>query len=803
MKKYVCIHGHFYQPPRENAWLEQIELQDTAYPFHDWNERITYECYTPNTASRILDESKVIKDIVNNYTNINFNYGPTLLSWLKEKAPETYSEIIRADKESQDLFGGHGSAIAQAYNHLILPLANKRDITTQILWGLKDFEFRFNRPSEGMWLPETAVDIRTLEALVENDIKFTILAPRQAKKICRLDSDDWVDVRDEKIDPRRAYVCNLPSGNSIAIFFYDGAISKDVAFNKLLNNGRNFADRLLNSLDKQPAESQIAHIATDGESYGHHHQNGDMALAYCLDYIKTHSDADITNYGQFLELHPPEYEVEIIDNSSWSCVHGVERWRSDCGCHTGGQKGWNQKWRAPLRDSLDWLREKLIDVYEQVGSELFKDHWKARDDYIRVILDRNEKSTESFLENHGKGLVGNGRKSKAMRMLEMQRQAMLMYTSCGWFFNELSGLETVQILQYACRAIQLASQVAGSELEEQFIGKLDACKSNLEEHGSGGDIYKKLIIPARLNLDRVGMHYAVASLFERNPEKFPVFNYSTESEFFDRREAGLQRISFGRINIRSNTTFSEKHFSFVALYLGQHNLIGYISTDMTNDSFITMYNETLHAFRESNLSKMLGLMHEYFGGNKFSLWHLFKDEKRKVFNEIVDKYLGRIDNELKQIYDQDYQLVNALANENIPIPEIYLHTFEFVLNSELKDCLQNDPIDINLLKSIVFKFEKWELKLSSRIPFERIVNEMINKNLMELYLRVDGLGRLSGLNQALEIMKSFDLDLHFYQSQNLFFKIAKSKETGSWKKTWKNEFNKLGNNLGINVELAN
>ena len=801
MEKYICIHGHFYQPPRENAWLEQIELQDSAYPFHDWNDRVTYECYTPNTASRILDESNVIKDIVNNYANISYNFGPTLLSWLEEKVPETYQNIISADEISSANFSGHGSAISQAYNHMILPLANARDISTQVKWGIRDFEYRFKRKPEGMWLPETAVNVVTLEVLAENEIKFTVLAPRQAEKTKKQGENEWIDVRGGKVDPRRPYLCNLPSGHTICIFFYDGNISKDVAFNKLLNNGKNFADYLLKSLDENPRDPQIAHIATDGESYGHHHSHGDMALAYCVDYIQTASDASITNYGEFLEKYPPDHEVIIVDDSSWSCEHGVERWRNNCGCNTGDQPGWNQHWRKPLRDSLDWLRDRMIEIYEQVGAKLFNEPWQARDAYIEVILNRNEKTIESFLEKYGNGLMSNGTKSRAMRMLEMQRNAMLMYTSCGWFFSEVSGIETVQILQYACRALQLASQVAGSKLEEQFIHKLEECKSNIPEYDTAADIYRKRIIPARLDLMRVGMHYAVASLFEKQPHKFPVFNYSTQSEFFERREAGIQRISYGRINIRSKTTFSEKHFSFIALYLGQHNIIGYISVDMKKDTFYSMYDQTLAAFRESNLSKLLGLMQEHFGGEKFSIWHLFKDEKRKVFDKIVAKYLSKIDKKFKQIYEQDYQLINALANEKYPVPEIYLHTFAYVFNAELKECLQTDPLDTNLLKTIVFKFEKWDLKLSAQIPFERIVNDMINKNLMELYLGADGFTRLKNLNYVFDILKDFGLKLNLYQSQNLYFKISKGKQADSWEKKWEKEFNNLGRNLGIKVEI--
>jgi len=234
MDRYLCIHCHFYQPPRENPWLESIELQESAYPYHDWNERITAECYEPNAASRILTTDNRIIRIVNNYSRISFNVGPTLLSWMANRAPETYQAILDADRESQQRFSGHGSAIAQVYNHMIMPLANRRDKQTQVFWGIRDFESRFNRAPEGMWLAETAVDIETLEVLAANGIQFTILAPSQARHERRVTTTKFKNVEGGKIDPTRPYVCNLPSGRSINLFFYDGPISRAVAFEGLL-----------------------------------------------------------------------------------------------------------------------------------------------------------------------------------------------------------------------------------------------------------------------------------------------------------------------------------------------------------------------------------------------------------------------------------------------------------------------------------------------------------------------------------------------------------------------------------------
>ncbi|MFW6117111.1 MAG: DUF3536 domain-containing protein, partial [Thermoproteota archaeon] len=364
MKRYVCIHGHFYQPPRENPWLEEIEIQDSASPYHDWNEKIKEECYAPNTASRILDPEGRIIQITNNYSKMSFNFGPTLLSWMEENAPEVYKAIIEADNESQERFSGHGSAIAQAYNHMIMPLANSRDKRTQIIWGIKDFEHRFGRSPEGMWLPETAVDLETLDIMAEYGIKFTILAPHQAKRVRKEGEEEWKDVTGEKINPRKTYFCKLPSGRKIHLFFYDGPITKEVGFGDLLRNGERFAEKLVEGFSEDQDQSQMVHIATDGETYGHHHYHADMALAYCLHYIESEESAEISIYGEYLENNPSTHEVEIVENSSWSCEHGVERWRKDCGCNTGRHPHWSQEWRKPLREAMDWLRDRIMSIYE-------------------------------------------------------------------------------------------------------------------------------------------------------------------------------------------------------------------------------------------------------------------------------------------------------------------------------------------------------------------------------------------------------------------------------------------------------
>ena len=398
-ERYICVHGHFYQPPRENPWLETVETEDSAAPYHDWNERITAECYAPNGASRIVNGENQIIRIINNYSRISFNFGPTLLSWLKENAPRTYRMIRDADRQSMLRYDGHGSALAQVYNHVIMPLAITRDRVTQIRWGIADFQHRFGRAPEGMWLSETAVDNETLDLLAQNGILFTILAPHQCARVReraesmpqpvhpRLDGAGarWTETANASVNPNHPYLVQLKDGRSITVFFYNGPVSRSIAFEGVLDNGETFAWRLARGFDPTSSKPQVVHVATDGESYGHHHRHGEMALSYALRFIEDKKLARLINYGQFLAQFPPKWEAEIVEDTSWSCAHGIERWRSDCGCN-GGRQGWNQRWRAPLRAALDWLRDTVTPLTENTARGLLKEVWSARDDYISVIL---------------------------------------------------------------------------------------------------------------------------------------------------------------------------------------------------------------------------------------------------------------------------------------------------------------------------------------------------------------------------------------------------------------------------------
>jgi len=799
LERYICIHGHFYQPPRENAWLEVIEVQDSAHPYHDWNERVSAECYAPNTASRILNENGVISNIVNNYSRISFNFGPTLLSWMESYDRETYEAILEADRQSLKIFGGHGSALAQVYNHMIMPLANTADKETQIIWGIRDFEHRFNRKPEGMWLAETAVDTESLELLVRHNIRFTVLAPRQAMAYRKIDENgDWTTVDHKPFETRRPYRCNLPSGKSIVLFFYDGDISQEVAFSGLLNDGKKFADRLLHAFDPKSEEPQLVHIATDGETYGHHHKHGDMALAFCINHIQKDKRAQLINYAQFLSMHKPQYEVRIHENSSWSCVHGVERWRDDCGCNSGGKPAWNQRWRKPLRESLDWLRNELSVIYERETSQFLKDPWLARQDYISVILHRDDESIKRFIRDHCSKPVEVNR---VLRLMEVQRNAMLMYTSCGWFFDEVSGIETTQILQYACRAMQLVSQIIDFDLELEFRRRLETVPSNVIGLENAANIYTRYVLPSKTNLQRVGMHYAIASLFEEDPESFPVFNYTTSNEIFIRKEAGQQKMVLAVTKVKSNVTRSERKFAFAVIHLGGHNIIGNISIEMEEDKFASMQARMISAFEEGRLGDIIGLMQTYFGPEKFSIWQLFQDEKRKVFNFITQQSMVDLEESLRRIYNRDYPLVMALANNEIPIPNAYRTSFEYILNADLVNCFLTDKINIRQVERIMTELVNWDLRIEDPGKVEKFAGESIFKELKRISAEGESSKRIERLNRLFPLLVKFNLKPNLYKSQNLYFEISKGIQTNNGRsEEWKRQFVLLGNNLGVKVE---
>ncbi len=679
--RFICVHGHFYQPPRENPWLEAVEVQDSARPYHDWNARVTAECYAPNGASRVLDADRRILEITNNYSQISFNVGPTLMAWMESAAPEVYARIIEADRDSRARRGGHGNALAQVYNHMILPLANRRDKETQVRWGIADFRHRFGRDPEGVWLPETAVDTETLEVLAARGIAFTILAPHQAARVRPLRGDAWADVSGARIDPRRPYLCLLPSGAVITVFFYDGPISRAVAFEGLLSNGETFATRLADSFEADREGPQLVHIATDGESYGHHHTFGEMALAYALRLVEERGLGRLTNYGEYLAHHPPQDQVEIVEPTSWSCPHGVERWRSNCGCNAG-HPGWNQEWRGPLRAALDWVRDEAARVFEREGGRYLRDPWAARDAYIDVILTRTRDATDAFFAAHGRqGLDAEGR-VQALRLLEMQRHGMLMYTSCGWFFDELSGLETVQVIKYATRALQLAERF-GERLENEFVRRLAEAESNLRQWGDGAGVYRRAVRRSIVTLPRVVAHYAISSLFEPYGDEERVFSYTVRRSDARRETSAGHQLSAALVTVASRITGETAEAAYAVLHLGGHDVQCGVRMDASPAWYAQLRTELADAFLGQGSSAAVRMLDGRFKGLLFALPDLFVEERRKVLGLLTEERLGRFEGVYRELYEESRSLLAFMQDSEVPVPAAFRIATEYTLTRAL------------------------------------------------------------------------------------------------------------------------
>ena len=710
MDRFICVHGHFYQPPRENPWLELVETQDEAYPFHDWNERITAECYGPNTRARILDDRGRIVRLVNNYARMSFNLGPTLLAWLEQEAPEVYDGVLEADERSAQRFGGHGSAMAQVYNHVIMPLANARDQRTQVRWGIRDFEHRFGRAPKGMWLAETAVDDDALELLAEHGIEFTVLSPYQAARTRPIGEREWTDARHGAVDPTRPYRVVLPSGRSIVVFFYDGPISRAVAFEGLLESGERFATRLLDGFVERDGP-QLVNIATDGESYGHHHRHGEMALAAALRSLEHRDDVTVTNYGQYLERFPPTHEAEVGQATSWSCAHGVRRWHDDCGCSTGGNVGWHQAWRGPLRDALDWLRDELASRFEQAGGELLEDPWAARDAYIDVVLDRS--AADAFLRSHARRPLGADDTVRVLRLLETQRQAMLMYTSCGWFFDELSRVEPLQVLRYAARAIQLAGQVHDVDLEEGFLQRLEKAPSNRPELQDGRRIYERLVRPDVTGLEQVGAHFAISGLFDGGGEEEAIGAFTVVRHAYQLREAGRAKLAYGQVTIRSSITRSERALEFGVLHFGDHNFACGIRPSGRPAAYERMAAELEEHFAKADFPEVIRAVDDHFGGHGYSLRSLFRDEQRRLLQAILETTVSEAEATYRNIYRGRAPLMRFLGDLGAQVPVPLRSAAEVVINAELRDTFRTGHMEPAHVRELVAEAERFDVELDA------------------------------------------------------------------------------------------
>ncbi|HRY30482.1 MAG TPA: DUF3536 domain-containing protein [Elusimicrobiota bacterium] len=780
--KFVCLHGHFYQPPRENPWLEAIEVQDSAYPHHDWNERITLECYAQNTASRILGADQNIAEIVNNYLDLSFDFGPTLLVWMEKHAPDAYRAIVESDRESVKRHGGHGNALAQVYNHMIMPLANHTDKVTQVVWGIRDFQRRFGRAPEGMWLAETAVDTETLEIMAGFGIRFTVLSPGQARRV-RPTGDgkvSWHDASGGRIDPTRAYRWVSPRGLGMNLFFYDGPISRAIAFEGLLGNGEYLTGRLMGAFSDSAHRPQLVSIATDGESYGHHHRFGDMALAYGLKKIRREQLAVITNYAEYLALHPPEWEVDIFENSSWSCAHGVERWRADCGCRIGSGPHWTQQWRGPLRESLNDLRDALDLLFEAQAGVLLKDPWQARNDYIDVLGDRSPETVNRFIETHQSRPLSPSERLDVLKLMEMQRQRMFMFTSCGWFFDEISGLESVTILYSAARAIQLAQGFPnGASLEDDFLRGLARARSNIPEFMDGANVYRRLVKPLVTDLSRVANHFAMGSLFQERPDQGKIYCYPYT--VVDRKAGSAKgaELSVVHLRVSSEITREEADLVCAVLHRTGHDFHGVVKNFTDEASYQGLKNALFEKLESGSFEDVQGVLRQQFPGAPFTLQDVFLEDRRRILQSIVKDILGRFDGMYRQMISENMKLVNYLVDVSYPIPEGFQLVLQYVLDQDMEKVLENlegNAQEIAQLTRIRREAEKFRLTLNF-VPLEEKIRRRVEE-LMESLSKNPDPEIARRVLHLLDLADRADVRPFLWRAENLFYEVWKNRLKG-------------------------
>ncbi len=771
-KKFICIHGHFYQPPRENAWLDIVEYQQSARPYNNWNQKISAECYAPNAFARVVNNKGYIENVVNNYSNMSFNFGATLLSWLKQNEPIIYQSILQADKTSMEKFSGHGSAIAQVYNHMMMPLATDEDKYAQVIWGIKDFEYHFKRFPEGMWLAETGVDLKTLEVLTECGIRFVILSPYQAGKVRALKSDKWKNVSGGNVDTKRAYLCNLPNGKTINIFFYDGLISQGVAFGSMLRSGKNFSDVLLKAFNHHSNETQLVSIATDGETFGHHHKFAEMALAYGMKHIEDDKQATFTIYGEFLKKNSPLYEVEILENTSWSCVHGIKRWKENCGCNSGGRHGWNQKWRGPLRDALDWLRDETSKTYQSMGKEYFKDIYHARNNYINVILDRNGKNIFDFLQEFGTDLALEKR-SIAIKLLEAQRFAMLMYTSCGWFFDELSGIETTQIMQYALRLIEINREIGGGDLEAEFVEKLSHAKSNLKKFGDGAKIFNELVKPRRVDALDIACYFGFSNFLTKE-HSLNIYSYSIEDVQNETFESDGVKLDVGHAKFISANTLNKHHIMFACLNKDKSEILCGASI-YNEEKFHEIKEKLKQDFMSADVKGCRDCLNQNFKRVKTSLSEIVKDKQHEILQSILKDSLKHTRKHFSHLFEENYQAMLAIKNTEMVLPKPLRNIAEFVLTEDLKAEIYSEKIHEDTIKNLQEKIDSLAIDLDRKELTFAVEEKM--EQLSRRFVETPNTETAEDMLRLLSGANNLGLSLNLYKTQNNIFHSFKNSPT--------------------------
>ncbi|MFN3974523.1 MAG: DUF3536 domain-containing protein, partial [Dehalococcoidia bacterium] len=658
---------------------------------------------------------------------------------------------------------------------------------------------------EGMWLPETAVDTQTLEILAELGIRFTILAPHQARRF-RHGAGPWQECNGG-IDPTTPYTVHLPSGRTITVFFYDGPIAHAVAFQDLLKSGEAFAHRLSSTFRDGRPWPQIVHIATDGETYGHHRPHGDMALAYALHAIESRGLARLTVYGEYLTKHPPASQAEIVENTSWSCAHGVERWRKGCGCNTGRHPEWSQEWRAPLRESMDWLRDTLIPLYEEAASHLVKDPWEARNDYISLVIDRSPQARQEFLSRHATHPLSEEEQVTLLKLLELQRHAMLMYTSCGWFFDDISGLETVQVLQYAARALQLGEELFRRPLEPDFLRILERAKSNLAEHKDGRHIYDKFVRPAMVDLKRVAAHYAVSALFQPYPVQATVYSYTVEQEDYETLNVGENRLAVGRVKVTSQITLESSRLCSAVLHFGGHNLVGGVSDFPGHEAHRLLAEALKSAFLRADIPSALSILEKNYGAATYSLRSLFRDEQRRILNLILQSTVEEAETAYRQLYQRHHPLMRFLSGLGYPLPRALRRAAEVAINADLRRALNGNGLDLGRITSLVQEAQDWQVGLD-RDLLSLLLRQALERLMARLADTPDDIPLLKDMRDAVEVARSLPFAPDLWNLQNTYYTLLKTvypdfqhraQQGDGEAKVWVDLFKALGELLSVRV----
>jgi alpha-amylase/alpha-mannosidase (GH57 family) len=748
--------------------------------------------------------------IVNNYEYMSFNIGPTLMSWLERYDGSVYQRILEADAKSCDRLNGHGNAIAQVYNHIILPLANERDKHTQIRWGKEDFRSRFGRDPEGMWLAETAVDYATLEALVAEDIKFIILAPSQAQRCRPFPTDDdsdsqWHEVGGNQIDPTRPYRCYLDSDESankstayIDIFFYDGPISRDMGFSDVVYNSHHFAGRIGAAIRGDHRQSQLISVATDGETFGHHKKGTEKTLAYAFIGEFPRHGWTVTNFAHYLSLNPPSWEVKIKSVTAWSCAHGVDRWQDDCGC--GGEGGvWHQKWRRPLRNALNWLRDQLIDVYEEYGGTLFRDPWQARDEYVHVMGDRTPANINRFLSRHQTRKLQAVEQVEALRLLEMQRHSLLMFTSCGWFFEEISRPEGTQILRYASRALELAGDVAGIQLEKDFLERLGLAPSNVEEFKHGAEIYRQLVLTAQIGFKQVAAHYAITSLFNHHQNTAPgqetdkhphnhhqrVYCYDAHELDYHKQSLGPLTMAVGHLQLVSNITWENENLVFAVLHLGGWDFHCCIQKFEGRRNYSQIREKLFAALQQASIAHVILVMTQLFGDEAFSLQTLFAEERHRIMRLLSQETLARLDQLYTQAYRDNYGVIMAFHRDELEVPRELQVAAEIALGyrclTALKS-LEQDISELQLSWNLIVELEAIateakHLRCQLNIPdgsqiLEQLIVRLLWQLLYDTNSKIDI--DIQRLERLIDVGHKLHLGINLNHSQELYWSCLHS-----------------------------